>query len=73
MPHSSELPKESDLGSDHLEDKFRSELKRGLYGDPKSRTLEEAMQEALDDTTPSEPGVPGRNDDDPAPPEDEWI
>lgn len=53
-----------------LQDKLREDL----YGRPKFRTVEEALQEALDDTTPEEPGVPGRDNTDPSPPqEDEWI
>lgn len=41
-----------------LTDKLKAEYVKDVVGEKKHRTLEDALQEALDNTTPESPGVP---------------
>lgn len=54
-----------------LEEKLTKKIKEELFGEKKSKTLEQVLQEALDNTTPEEPGR--ANKEDPTPPRSEWI
>ena len=55
-----------------LEDKLREEYVKSVAGEKKQRTLEEALQEALDNTTPEFPGAPELQDE-PEEQDVEWI
>lgn len=56
--------------TDKLREKYVEEVSEGR----KKRTLEEALQEALDNTTPETSGHPNHNDYEvPEDPESEWI
>jgi len=43
-----------------LTEKLREEYVKDVVGEKKYRTLEDALQEALDNTTPESPGEPDR-------------
>ena len=55
-----------------LTDKLKEEYVRDVAGEKKKRTLEEALQEALDNTTPEAPGAPEMQDE-PEEQDVEWI
>ena len=55
-----------------LEDKLKEEYVRSVAGEKKKRTLEEALQEALDNTTPAFPGAPDIQEE-PEEEDAEWI
>lgn len=55
-----------------LEDKLKEEYVRSVAGEKKKRTLEEALQEALDNTTPESSGAPEMQDE-PEEQDVEWI
>ena len=55
-----------------LEDELKEKYVRDVAGEKKKRTLEEALQEALDNTTPESPGAPEMQDE-PEEQDVEWI
>ncbi len=55
-----------------LTDKLKEEYVRNVAGEKKKRTLEEALQEALDNTTPESPGAPNLQEE-PEEQDAEWI
>jgi hypothetical protein len=46
------------VNKQELEDKLRETYVSDVTGEKKHRTLEDALQEALDNTTPELPGAP---------------
>lgn len=55
------------MGLEDLQQKLREEV----FGKKEHKTLEEALQEALDNSTPEEPGIPNsRESVEPLP---EWV
>jgi hypothetical protein len=54
---SSSEPKPSSSQAE-LEEEFRKSFTSDVYGDEEEKSVEQALQEALDDTTPEEPGRP---------------
>jgi hypothetical protein len=53
------IKKKSDLD---LEDEFREDMRDALVGTAEERSVEEALQQALDNTTPEEPGEPNKKE-----------
>jgi hypothetical protein len=47
-----------------LTEKIREQYRKDVLGERSSRTLEDALQEALDNTTPEHPGAPDHDDED---------
>jgi hypothetical protein len=59
---------------DELQEDFEKALKEGLSEPKKDRTPEQALKEALEDTTPEKPGVSKGQIRDPFQgTEEEWI
>lgn len=56
-----------------LEDRLRENYVKAVVGEKKARSLEDALQEALDNTTIERPGTPDYEDDERGEPEPEWI
>jgi hypothetical protein len=58
-----------------LTDKIREQYRKDVLGERSSRTLEDALQEALDNTTPEHPGAPDHDDEDTGEQDDRegWI
>jgi hypothetical protein len=57
-----------------LTNKLREQYVKEVVGERKPRTLEDALQEALDNTTPEFPGYPGTKPEKPEEEENaEWI
>jgi len=57
-----------------LTDRLRENYVNAVVGEKKARSLEEALQEALDNTTPEHSGSPDHSSDrDPEQFESEWI
>ena len=57
-----------------LEDRLRENYVKAVRGEKKARSLEDALQEALDNTTPEHAGAPDyASDVDPEDAESEWI
>lgn len=57
-----------------LLDKVRQQYVKEVVGEKKQRTLEDALQEALDNTTPEFPGAPNSRTEKPEDQTDaEWI
>ena len=57
-----------------LEDKLREDYTKAVLGTRKARSLEEALQEALDNTTPERAGEPDyTSDTEQDAPVSEWI
>ena len=57
-----------------LTDKLRVDYANAVVGEKKARSLEEALQEALDNTTPDHSGYADHSsDNDPEQFESEWI
>ena len=57
-----------------LTDRLRENYVKAVVGEKKARSLEEALQEALDNTTPEHSGHPDHSSDrDPEQFEPEWI
>ena len=57
-----------------LTDRLRENYVKAVVGEKKARTLEEALQEALDNTTPEHAGSPDyASDKDPEQFDSEWI
>ena len=57
-----------------LEDRLRENYVKAVVGEKKARSLEDALQEALDNTTPERPGTPDyASGDNPEDAEPEWI
>lgn len=63
----------TELTDIELEDKLRENYVKAVVGEKKARTLEQALQEALDNTTVERPGTPNYPDDEQGEPEPEWI
>ena len=64
------------MNKQELEDKLRETYVSDVAGEKKHRTLEEALQEALDNTTPETPGAPNASSQYEIPEgqdEPEWI
>jgi hypothetical protein len=72
VPHSSESSKDSKPGSSKLENDLLDAI-RGSISPRKHRTVEESLQDALDVTTPEQPGDPRDKKEEPERDEDEWI
>ncbi len=53
---SSSESKRSSTTKDELEDEFREAVIDSLIGNDEDRSVEEALQQALDNTTPEQPG-----------------
>ena len=66
------MRKRSDKSLD-LEEQFADELKRGLFKAPRHPDVAEALQRALDETTPERPGDPRDKLNTHQEPEPEWI
>jgi len=56
-----------------LTDRLRENYVKAVRGEKKARTLEDALQEALDNTTPEHAGTPDYAEEDQGEPEAEWI
>ncbi len=56
-----------------LTDRLRENYVKAVRGEKKARSLEDALQEALDNTTPERAGVPDYASDEGQEPEAEWI
>ena len=56
-----------------LTDRLRENYVKAVTGEKKARTLEEALQEALDNTTVEQAGTPDYASDEEGDPEPEWI
>lgn len=57
-----------------LEDRLRENYVKAVVGEKKARSLETALQEALDNTTPERAGAPDySSESDPEAFESEWI
>ena len=57
-----------------LQDRLRENYVKAVVGEKKARSLEDALQEALDNTTPEHAGVPDyASDADQEDAEPEWI
>ncbi len=56
-----------------LTEKMRQKYVDEVVGDKKQRTVEEALQEALDNTTPEHAGAPNRTNYEFVEDELEWI
>lgn len=56
-----------------IDNDFEEKIKKGLFGRRKRRTPEEALQEALDNSTPEEPGVPNKIIDKDEELPNEWL
>lgn len=61
------------MNKQELEDKLRETYVSDVVGERKRRTLEEALQEALDNTTPESPGAPNVQQEPEEQDEPEWI
>jgi hypothetical protein len=46
-----------------MTEKVSERYRKEVLGERSSRTVEEALQEALDNTTPERPGTPNYNDE----------
>lgn len=56
-----------------LVEKLRERYVKEVVGERKPRTLEDALQEALDNTTPEFPGTPDAKPESTGEPYAEWI
>ena len=57
-----------------LEDRLRENYVKAVVGEKRARSLEDALQEALDNTTPEHAGTPDyASDSDQDSQEPEWI
>ena len=62
------------MNAHELTSKMKEQFVKDATGEKKRRTLEEALQEALDNSTPEHPGSPNRREDKPEDQADaEWI
>ncbi|KKK46800.1 hypothetical protein LCGC14_3161620 [marine sediment metagenome] len=64
----------TDMTDIELEDRLRENYVKAVVGEKKARSLEDALQEALDNTTPEHAGHPDYSSvHDPEQQEPEWI
>jgi len=62
------------MNREELTEELRKQYVKEIPGEKKNRTLEEALQEALDNTTPKFPGTPNAKVDESGEFDDaEWI
>ena len=57
-----------------IDEEFEDRVREDLFGPKPQRTVEDALQEALDNTTPDTPGIANHaRDRGPVDRRDEWI